>query len=276
MSIPVTASTEAFVPDCLKDTEDAPSFTFRHATRMDKHECTLNLSAERIMRHSDDVMRETTIAELKRLFESDNLAHNITRLEAYWSAIDEHTAVLRKHNDAILQLLQDAGEGEKPELPPQPAIEFDEAEALLLDDLVDDVRRHSDRLAKMHSDNLRFNIMWPRMLLRMLLASTTLPVSLTRVAGLITPESCEMVLDRLEQAAAVNGIERGLASSQLLLKATLSMRLDEDEEKNSSSPLSGTTSPEQSASTPSASTSTASKSKSSDPATSDAGNGSSS
>ena len=270
MSIPVTASTEAFVPACMAEIDGAPSFTFRHATVLDKHQFHRIAIDEGLMHHDDAAVRETIIAELKRLFDSEGLAQNITKLEHYWQANDEFRAAQAQHRKMVLEVLASAEEGAEPELPPEPELEFPKEDIQPIEDMIAQVRRHSERVNTMLGDNHWYGVMYPRILLRMFLQSTTLPVPLKRLDRVLTREAGEEVIEALRGAAEAAGVKSEIAESQLLLQALLSFSLSKDEEKNSSSPRSGSTHPKSSAKQPSSSKTT----KSSDPATTDAGNGS--
>lgn len=279
MSIPLTASTEAFVPASLKDIEGAPIFTFRHATVLDKHQFHRIAIQEGLMRHDDATVREVTIAELRRLFEGEGIEQNVTQLQAYWQALDEKSKADSIRVTQVLEILKACEEGETPELPPEPELEFPADTAAELDDMMRDVRRHSRRLTAMLADNVDYATRFPRILMRMFLVSTTLPVEVKRRDKTITEESCEEIIEALAEWAGDHGLDHKQADqavSELLAEATMAFALRKDEEKNSSSPRSGITNPKQSASTQSPSKTEKSSTKSSDPATGDAENGSSS
>jgi hypothetical protein len=273
MSIPLTASTEAFTPECMAEIEEAPSFTFRHATVLDKHEFHSIAIAEGLMQHTDADLRETIIGELRRMFESDGLERNITQLEAYWQSNDELRSAQEQHRQQVMEILSAAEEGTEPELPPAPVLDFPEDRIADLEAMVAEVRRHSPKVNGMLADNHRFQTFYPRILLRMFLTGTTLPVKLQRRGKLITAESCEELLEALAEAA---GKEAEAAISQLLVKALLAFALRKDEEKNSSSPRSDITSPAQSPNKQSTGPQTTPSTKSSDPVTSGEDSGSAS
>jgi hypothetical protein len=276
MSIPVTASTEAFTPACLQEIEGAPTFTFRHATVLDKQQFHRVAIAEGLMRHDDAAVREVTIAELRELFEGDGIEENVTQLQAYWQAIDEFGQAQAIYRQQCIEILRAAGEDEQVELPPEPELEFPADRAKLLDEMMQEVRRHSRRLTVMLADNVDYSTRFPRILLRMFLTGTSLPVQVKRRDKIITELCCEEIIEALSEFAASHDVDEEDAVSELLTKAMLSFALRKDEEKNSSSPLSGITSPERSAKKPSASTSTETSTKSNDPATGDEANGSNS
>jgi len=276
MSIPVTASTEAFTPACLKHLEDAPTFTFRHATVLDKQQFHRVAIAEGLMRHDDAAVREVTIAELRDLFEGEGIEENVTQLQAYWQALDELAQARAIHRQQCIDILRAADEGEAPELPPEPELEFPKDRAKALDEMMQEVRRHSRRLTVMLADNVDYSTRFPRILLRMFLTGTSLPVEAKRRDKMITEISCEEIIEALAEFAGSHGADDEEAVSELLTKAMLSFALRKDEEKNSSSPPSAITSPERSAKKPSASTSTATSTKSNDLATGDEANGSNS
>ena len=270
MSIPLTASTETFTPECMAEIEGAPSFTFRHATVMDKHEFHSIAIAEGLMQHTDADLREAIVGELRRMFESDGLEQNITQLEAYWQANDELRSAQDQHRQQVMEILEAAEEGSDPELPPPPVLDFPADRVADLEAMVAEVRRHSPKVNGMLADNHRFQTFYPRILLRMFLTSTTLPVTLQRRGKLITAESCEEMLEALAEVASDKA---DAATSQLLVKALLAFALRKDEEKNSSSPRFGSTPPKLSASKQSTGPQTTPSTKSTDPATGDAENG---
>ena len=275
MSIPLTASTEAFTPKCMAEIDEAPSFTFRHATVLDMHRYHNLVLEEGLRYHSKQDIRDAIVHELRTEFTSEGMEHNITRLEAYWLAIDEFEAARLEHLKQIIAIREGLGEGEKaPELPPAPVLNFPEEDADALDDLVSDVRQQSARIRKMDSQNHWHGVMMPRLFLRMYLTATTLPVKMKKADGLLTSESVENVLEALAAFARDHGIPEDDALGELQAKAILSYRLSGDEEKNSSSPLSDTTSPEQSAKTQSNGKTAPASSPSSDPVTSDEATGS--
>ena len=248
MSIPVTASTEAFTPACVAEIEGAPTFTFRHATVLDKHKFHNIAIAEGLIQHGDEEVREAIIAELRAGFTSEGMEQNITRLTAYWAANDEYASALRNHRSMVAEIMEAHEGDEAPALPPEPVLDFPETEVPLIEAMIAEVRRHRTRVNGMLADNQWFGAMYPRILMRMFLTATDLPVTLVKKHGLITAESAEEAIEALAEFAESNGIDSDLAVSQLLLEATLSFAMRKDEEKNSSSPRSGSTPPEQSAS----------------------------
>lgn len=277
MSIPLTASTESFTPECMAEIEGAPAFTFRHATVLDKSNFAINLTAENIKIHGKDAIRDKILTELRRLFEGEGLERNITRLEAYWQADDELELAYAEYRQQVGAILSDWKEGdEKPELPPEPKIDFPADEIAGLELMIAQVNEHSEMLNLMTAQNLRYRIMHPRLLLRMLLVETTLDVPLKRRNGLILPEVCEQIIEALMRAASDAGADQNEAVSQLFLKAQMSFYLTGDEEKNSSSPRSVTTSPAQSQNKQSSGKKASETSTSSDPVTGEADSGSTS
>lgn len=273
MSIPVTASMEAFVPASLKDIDGAPTFTFRHATVLDKHKFHRIAIEEGLMRHDDEAVREVTIAELRGLFEGEGLEQNVTQLQAYWQAIDELRDARSIHLKQCFEILNAAEEGDEPELPAEPELDFPTETAAQLDEMMQEVRRHSRRLTRMLADNVDYATRFPRILMRMFLVSTTLPVEVKRRDKIITEVSCEEIIEALADCAKDHGVDEEQAVSELLTESTLAFALRKDEEKNSLSPRSGITSPKQSASKPSSSKTENSSTKSTAPATGDAENG---
>lgn len=240
MSIPVTASTEAFTPACMAELEGAPTFTFRHATVLDKTRFHELKALARLRNHTAQEMRDVVLHELRKLFTSEGMEQNITRLEAYWAAIDEHEEAIKEYRQYVIDLLQNAGEGETPELPPEPELDFPKGEIIELNALVDEVERHSDIYAAMRLDNIRFEVGYPRLLMRMFLAGTTLPAELKRDRdGILTPEAGEAVIEALAKAARAADVDADVAVQELLFKSVIAFTLTGDEEKNSSSPRSG-------------------------------------
>jgi len=249
MSIPVTASTEAFIPSIMAEVEGAPSFTFRHATVLDKTRFHELKAIARLRNHSPAEMRDVVVHELRKMFTSEGMEQNITRLEAYWAAIDEHESAIKVWREQVIEVLREAEEDEKPELPPEPEMDFPKGEIIELNALVDEVERHSEIYAAMRLDNLRFEVGYPRLLLRLFLTNTTLPVEIKRDRdGIVTAESAEAAIEALAKAARAAGVDADVAVQELLFKSVIAFTLTGDEEKNSSSPLSGISSPKQSAS----------------------------
>lgn len=274
MSIPLTASTETFVPECMAEIEGAPAFTFRHATVLDKSNFVINLTAENIKVHGQEAIRERILSELRRLFEGEGLERNITRLQAYWQADDDLDAAIGEWRQQVIEILAQAGDGETPDLPPQPKSDFPEDEVPGIDLMLAQVNEHSEMLNLMTSQNMRYRIMHPRILLRMLLVSTSLDVQLKRRNGVILPEACEGLINATMKAARDAGANPDEAISQLFSKAQMAFYLSGGEEKNSSSPRSDTTSPALSPNKPSLGKKATVSSKSSAPAISDSENGS--
>lgn len=273
-TIPLTASTESFTPECMAEIDGAPSFTFRHATVLDKSNFVVNLTAENIKIHGKDAIRAKILSELRRLFEGDGLERNITRLEAYWQADDELDAAYVEWRQQVIAILAEVKEGdEQPELPSEPVLDFPADEIAGLDLMLAQVNEHSEILNLMTAQNLRYRIMHPRLLLRMLLVETSLDIPLKRRNGLMLPEVCEQIVEATMKAARDLGVDPDEAVSQLFTKAQMAFYLNGDEEKNSSSPLSVTTTPEQSASKKSTGLTTTEASASSDLATSDSDTG---
>jgi len=271
MSIPVTASFEAFVPASMAEVEGAPSFTFRHATVLDKTRFHELKAMAKLRNHSAQDMRDVVLHELKKLFTSEGMAQNITRLDAYWAAIDEHEEAIKAYRKHIIELMQEADGGEKPEFPPEPELDFPKGDIIELNALVDEVERASDIYAAMRLDNIRFEVGYPRLLMRMFLTETTLPVDVKRDRdGNLTAESAEEVIEALAKAARAAGCDAEIAVQELLFKSVLAFTLTGDEEKNSSSPRSGISNPKSSASKTSNGAATEeTPSPSKDPATSE-------
>jgi hypothetical protein len=65
----------------------------------------------------------------------------------------------------------------------------------------------------------------------------------------LTPEAGEAVIEALAKAARKIKVDPDVAVREMLFKSVIAFTLTGDEEKNSSSPLSGISSPKQSAST---------------------------
>lgn len=243
-AIPLTASTETFTPECMAEIEGAPRFTFRHATVLDKSNFAINLTAEKIKIHSPEIIREKIISELRRLFESEHLERNITRLLAFWQADDELEVAYSAYRQQVIAILSEVQDGdEKPELPPEPVLDFPADEIPGIELMLAQVNEHSEILNLMAAQNLRYRIMHPRLLLRMLLVDTSLDVPLKRRDGVILPEICEQIIEATMAAARSLGADPDEAVSQLFLKAQMAFYLSGEEEKNSSSPRSDTTSP---------------------------------
>ena len=275
MSIPVTATTEPFTPKCMAEIEGAPSFTFRHATVLDKNAFAIALTEEGITFHPDEVIRERIVSELRLMFESENMERNITLMRAYWQAADDLSAARAEHANNVLAILADLKDGdEAPELPPEPVFEFDEKQARDIELLIAQVNAESDWLRLMRTQNLRYRIEFPNLLIRMFVTSTTLPVELQRKNEMLTKASAQKLVKALRDAAEAAGIDPDLAVSQLNAKAMMQFAVTEDEEKNSSSPRSDTTSPAQSQNKKSSGKTETEASASSDPATSEEASGS--
>lgn len=243
MPIPLTAKPYDWTPSCLAEIEGAPVFTFRTGTLEDKHTFQFQCDVEGLVRYSVPEMRRSIIDELRRGWTSADMAHNITRLEAYWNALDELEAANTEYMRQCRDILAETPDGENPVLPPAPVLDFPEDEAGDLDVIVDTVRNSSAKLKWMNACNNRHSAQYPRVLLRILLKKTTLDVELARAAGIIESHACEELIEALEAFSAEHKIERGLASLELLIEAQMALALRKDEEKNSSAPRSGDTAP---------------------------------
>jgi acyl CoA:acetate/3-ketoacid CoA transferase alpha subunit len=223
MSIPVTASTEAFTPASMAEVEGAPTFTFRHATVLDKTRFHELKAIARLRSHSAEEMRDVVMHELRKLFTSDGMEQNITKLTAYWAAIDEHEGAIKEYRQQVMELLRAAGDGEMPELPPEPVIDFPKGEIIELNALVDEVERHSEIYAAMRLDNIRFEAGYQRLLLRMFLTDTSLIADLKRDReGNLTEEAAVAVIEALAKAARAAGVDADVAVAELLFKAARS------------------------------------------------------
>lgn len=254
MTIPVTAGTRRFTPACLAEMQGAPSFTLRDATRKDRRDRSVLLESEGYMTFSDEQIRKAIIEELRAGWTSEGMEQNITRLEAYWQATDEHALALRAHANICLEIISEAKDAKTAKLPPAPELDFDKADASVLEALVIEVTAHSRRISQMNACNTRFRSGFPVVCLRMLLRDTTLDVKLERHAGVLSEDCAEMAIEALAKWAEANGANGKLAALQLLGEAAKSFALDEDEEKNSSSPHTGSTDPKSAAKNPSSST----------------------
>jgi len=275
MSIPVTASTEAFTPACMAEIEGAPTFRFRHATLIDRHRYHNLVIEQGLRNHTKEELREAIIEQVRAEFEGEGIEQNITKLGTFWAACDEYESALNQHEIMVAEIMeQHEGEGE-PELPPEPVLDFPAEDRAGLDAMVDQITAESTRIRKMLQQNHWYSVQMPRLLLRMFLTATSLPVKLKKVDDVLTPDTAEAVINALADEANKLGVSPEIAVSQLQVKAMLSFRLTEDEEKNSSSPRSGSTSPKSSASKQSHGRQTkTTPSSSSDPVTSDEDNGS--
>jgi hypothetical protein len=258
----------------MAEIEGAPSFTFRHATVLDKHRYP-NLVIEAGLRHHPkEAVREAIIEQLRAEFDSEGLEQNITKLTAYWAAVDEYQSAMQQHDAMVAEIVKaHEGDGE-PELPPAPVLDFPEADAAALDAMVDQICEESAAVRKMLAQNHWHSVMMPRLLLRMFLTATTLPVKLKKVGPVLTEESVEAVYDALGAFAAAHGVSVDVAVAEVEVQAFMAFRITGDEEKNSSSPRSGSSAPKSSASKPSSGLpAIPAPSASSDPVTSEAENG---
>jgi hypothetical protein len=126
----------------------------------------------------------------------------------------------------------------------------------------------------MRKQNLRYRIEYPKLLMRMAIVATSLPVAMKVKEGLLTKDCFDQMMKAFRDEAKRLGVDPDMAEAQLQTKALLQFALTEDEEKNSSSPLSDTTSPEQSAKNQSSGPQTEADTSSSAPVTSDEDTGS--
>jgi len=240
MTIPVTAGSYTYVPASLSEVEGAPEFVLRHGTRKDKHDLQFEMQAAGLVAYSEDQIRKAIIDELRSpAWESEDRERGITQIEAYWEAIDEFRERLMLWNDQCKEVLAEADEGDKPKLPDTPRLDFDEDMREAIEQQLAEVQAHSRRVAHMSAMNTRFTTTYPRIILRMLLKSTTLDVKMSRAAGVLTEDCCEDVLEALDAFAVKHGDEQRAAVFELLGEAQAAFRLSEGEEKNSSSPASG-------------------------------------
>lgn len=246
MSIPVTADAVGFTPKCLEDflEEDAaPMFKLRHSTLLDRQDLPFNMTAAKCIQYTDQDWRDAILRALRRDWVSDGLEQNITQLEALWEAREALGLDMRTYLDQCALITAETPEGTKPQLPPVPVLDFDERLAEDLDLMVEKALAESDELSHMDAMRDRWNRTWPRMILRMLLKHTTLDVSLNRKAKVVAAESLEELFVKLERVAKQHGIKMGKASVELLNYGSRMMFLSGEEEKNSSAPPSGATSP---------------------------------
>ncbi len=259
MSIPATADRERFTPPVLQDhfsEEDPPLFKLRHGTVMDRQNIPIMMEAEGCQQYNDQDWREMILKEMRADWESEGLEQNITQLERLWEARDEYAEVMRQHIAACQVIVQETPEGEKPVMPEQPELDFEPEMADELDLMVEQVITNSRQLSHMSAMRRKWNITYPRLVLRMLLRSTKLETKLDRHAKVVTAESLEQMFVDLEKKAQELDpkIKPGKASIELLLHAQAMMYLSRDEEKNSSAPHTGATSQKPSTGTTSKST----------------------
>lgn len=253
MSIPVRAGTYGFTPAVLRDhvPENEDLFVLRHGTRADRHEREFLITSAGLTAFSERQIREETIKELRsERWKSDDQARAITQIEAYWSAVDEFREELADYQDRVKEA-QAAVEGdEKPDLPEPPKLDFDDSAKTAIELQLAEVKATASNLAFMDAMNRKYLTQAPRITLRMLLVSTTLDVSLSRSAGIVSKEGCEDVIEALDKFARSKGLsadEADAAIWDLLGEAQNAFRITEEEEKNSSAPVSGSTAPKPSA-----------------------------
>jgi len=217
--IPVEASeTLAFVPECLREIEGAPSFVLRAPTSREKRFRRRLLAEEGAAYHSDADMRAEILNALKStLWGEEKFATHGHVLTAYWEALDDFE---QQRNDS-------------PDLKWSYAADEEAAVTKLLRD----VEQAWPQVGRMKADNLDFNDIFLAATVAVVVEDWTgidVPKALDR--KYLTIECVDQMGVRLMKFAEQNKILGRLAWMQLANACSNRMSLDEEEEKNSESP----------------------------------------
>lgn len=217
--IPVEAAeTLFFTPECFAGLgDDAPRLELRAVTSRDKRFQNRLLREEGVRAHDAKAIRQEILTGLKELWSEDQYNQHVPVLEAYWEAQDDFA--LQAKEDPDLVWTYDA--------------ETERACASLIERVIE----AWPKLRRMIADNADFGEMvatiWTAVVVK---RWTNLDVKLVRDRGYLTVDCAEALLDALDDHAQKLGIA-GKPSTELFLACTRRFRIDEDEVKNSASPL---------------------------------------
>jgi hypothetical protein len=225
--VPVEASEVlAFTPPSLIEIAGAPSFVLRVATGREKRVRKRLMKEEGAVMYSTERIRAETLRGLKSLWTPESYDEHAPILEAYWHAHDDYQSQLK----------------DDPEL----KWEWDADEERAIQQLWNDVSQSHRPLAKMNAANAEFGELAVITTVAVMVERiSNLDVKVGRDRGMLTVDCAYDIQDALAKLEDKHGLKTGKAWGELSLKSMRRMFLDEDEAKNSASPL-PSTSPQQS------------------------------
>jgi hypothetical protein len=230
--VPVEASeTLAFTPESLTGLDTPPVFTLRAVTTREKRFRARLMRENGIVSHSDEAVREESLAGLRALWTAEQFEEHSARLTDYWKQRDDFD--LASDEDETL------------------VWDFDPAAEQAIDDLLARLERSWPPLARMAADLAEYRSIDPLAYIAVAAKDWTgldVPRELDR--GYLTLDCAEALAGALFEKEQDAGAEPGAAFRELYIAALGRFYLDEETRKNSParSPSSG--SPEPSSTSP--------------------------
>lgn len=225
MSLPVeTSETTEFTPESWANIPNAPTFKFRTAGFDEQRKLEDQLRRKRIFNHGVADVRAAMIDGIRLNWSPDEAEAAEQLLHGYWEEAD-------------------AAERDKT------ALEIEPARLASINSLEAKVARLHEPLAEMSADIVTFREFWPMVAISQLLNGWTgIDLPYRREGGFVPLETMDALSRKVRAYEAaqsgVDGVIPGLGFVQLSIHAIGLMDLTKDEEKNSSSPSPGETTPE--------------------------------
>lgn len=253
-SVPLEAGVVEYTPPSLENLPCPPVFLLRTPDRRTKTRYTSLLIEENLRLFDKTKIRAEILRGLEALWDADTFAGFEPRVRAFWDAADQHEA------DQATLAVDDR-------------TAFEHPDTTAMNDLVKRVQDAWQPLRAMIAANAAFHQDSPLHLLRLILTGWRgIDVKMARTDGMVTLDTLDALeakIQSIEMEAkdTADGVEPGLAFTQLCLEGFNMMQLSEGEAKNSASPSKPNSSPSTSkkeTKTEAAGSSTASKAPSSE------------
>lgn len=242
MSIPVEDTTFSFTPKLLEGIENPPVITFKYATRREKSRMQDTFLREGLEgTHSKEELRDAIISEIRLGWESDQIEDIIDSVRRFWFADDEFVEQHKEWSKDVLSLPEDTKEEDYPE---KPEFEFDKSERSKVENLLDDVKRHSKRIKNIIADNAKWHKESPRVISRVVIQSAEMLIKgipidhkFVRKDNIITDDSLYDFEEAIEKLCKENGIydKRETVIREIYREGSKALDVSKEEQKNSSS-----------------------------------------
>lgn len=220
-----SSETLAFTPTSLKPIPGAPSFVLRAATPRDKRFHRRLVTEEGLRTHSQEKIRQFVLDGLRLLWTAEDFERHSPTIQSYWQSRDDFE-LQRK---------------DEPEL----VWTFDAEIERGIGDLTERVAEAYPPLRRLLADNSDFGEMFMPVLTAVVVQDFSgLGVNPRLDRGYMTVDTMLAVRDALEafeRKHAENGLVQGNAWLELFVACSGRFRLDEEEAKNSASPLPSST-----------------------------------
>lgn len=248
MSVPIEAKSFEYTPTSLEGKEGAPKFTIRYGTRRDRNTFQQEVARRGVVSHTDEDMREETLAEIKRFsnITAEQKSKMVDTATRYWAAISSLDLQIKEWISICTKM---KSEDEKAELPPAPEIDFDRDEEAWITGIINHVSESSPTLCNMRADNVKREQITREIALSVVLVDVEGFELKRRPDGIIEIHSMIELQEWLGERSEELGLEfleSGDPYNQLLTVGFSSFFLPKETEKNFASPPPITSSPESS------------------------------